>query len=230
MHTASANQARTRWTGEQNPPQGLERMDLKSSPPQSQRPHEHGRRSTAGAIIEQPLRLTADRDTVGPIPKACAGMRYWIVAFRVLSVLGLALWVGGFSFYSTVVIPALHEAIGSVETGYITRGVTNTLNAIGTAALVTCWLSWALDSRSIRRRGIDGRLVLLVASSAILATLVVLHRKMDQQLESTGLAGFYSLHRLYLIASTAHWFVNVGLLTLCCLDRAGRSRTGGTAT
>lgn len=152
-------------------------------------------------------------------------MRYWIIALRVLSILGLALWVGGFSFYSAVVIPALHEAIGSVETGYITQGVTNTLNAIGAAALVSCWVWTVLDTRTNHRHGHRARVALMIASSAILALLIVLHRKMDRHLDSAGLAGFYPLHRIYLMASTAHWLINVGLLALFCCDREKGSET-----
>ncbi len=37
---------------------------------------------------------------------------------------------------------------------------------------------------------------------------------MDGRLESGSLRGFYPLHRIYLIASTAQWLANLGLLAV----------------
>jgi hypothetical protein len=46
----------------------------------------------------------------------------------------LAVWIGGFTFYSGVVIPALHDQFGDAFlVGMVTRRVTDTLNGIGVA-------------------------------------------------------------------------------------------------
>lgn len=148
-------------------------------------------------------------------------MRYLLVGFRVLSLLGLALWVGGFTFYSAVVIPALHETIGSVEGGFVTQNVTNSLNTIGVAVLAACSLAIALEPASARSRGRILRIVLLVTSAVLLVLLIIWHRRMDQHLDSTGLRSFYSLHRVYLVASTAQWLANVALLICFTWDGAG---------
>ena len=52
----------------------------------------------------------------------------------------------------------------------------------------------------------------LWATTVLLFFLIVLHRSMDEWLATSGLRGFYPLHRAYLMASTAQWFVNLGLL------------------
>jgi hypothetical protein len=91
------------------------------------------------------------------------------------------------------------------------------LNAIGGVALVLAGPDRSDGSARVRR----GRAVLLAASAATLAGLVVLHRVMDARLDEGQLAGFYPLHRLYLWTSTIQWLANVGLLGLA----TRRSRT-----
>lgn len=194
-------------------------MDLKSHLRDSQPHHRIDRLAIEPAIME-PSFLSRAGNTVGAGHRATAGMRYWAtVSFRVLSLLGVALWVGGFTFYSAVVIPALDDALGSVDAGFITQGVTNTLNAIGVAALVACsiWMSLELPTsgRLVRRL----RMALVLISALILAFLILWHRRMDQHLDTIGLSGFYRLHRVYLIASTMQWLANLGLLALFGLSK-----------
>jgi hypothetical protein len=117
------------------------------------------------------------------------------------------------------VIPVLHESLGSIETGLITQRVTSSLNLIGAIALVLCWL--AVVSARAKPSGRWGRtrIGLLATSTTLLILLVVLHRVMDQRLDTSGLRGFYPLHRAYLLASTAQWGANVGALLLFASGR-----------
>jgi hypothetical protein len=146
------------------------------------------------------------------------------MVLRFLCVFSLSIWVGGFSFYSAVVIPVLHESFGSLDTGYVTQRVTDYINAAGGVAVALWWLSaWADRSAgaALARRG---RLGLLFTTTVILLGLIGLHGVMDGRLESGSLRGFYPLHRIYLIASTAQWFVNSGLMAVALiLWRDGRS-------
>ena len=144
-------------------------------------------------------------------------MAVWALALRSLSLLALAVWVGGFTFYSAVVIPVLHESMGSVEAGLITQRVTDTLNGIGAAAVVLCCLWAAVERPPYAVRSNRARLGLLAASTALLVVLIALHRVMDRRLETSGLRGFYPLHRAYLLASTAQWAANLGLLLVFAL-------------
>lgn len=134
------------------------------------------------------------------------------LALQLVAWLALAFWVGGFMFYSAVVIPLLHEDLGSIETGYVTQRVTDYLNAAGAAALTIWWLIALVE----RHRGPVGfrraRLGGLLVSTGLLAALVILHRVMDAHLETGSLRGFYPLHRAYLIASTAQWVANLVLM------------------
>ncbi len=153
-------------------------------------------------------------------------MRLLSLSLRFLCLLALSVWMGGFTFYGAVVIPVLHDTLGSLDTGYDTQRVTDYLNAIGVGAVLTWWVAaWA--ERSVGSpRSRRTRLALLVATTTTLLGLIVLHRVMDGRLETGNLRGFYPLHRVYLVASTAQWFANVGLIaSSLVLWREGPSKS-----
>lgn len=139
-------------------------------------------------------------------------MRWRLVLLRFLSLSSLAVWLGGFTFYSAVVIPALHEHLGPSEAGVVTQHVTNTLNGFGAAAVVLWWLLAYCDRRGVSTGAQRWRIALSFLTTALLVGLIALHRLMDERLTSVGLRGFYPWHRAYLITSTAQWVVNLGLL------------------
>jgi hypothetical protein len=124
----------------------------------------------------------------------------------------MSIWLGGFTFYSAVVIPVLHDSLGVAQAGRITQRVTNYINAAGGVTLIFWWLL-AWSERSAKPAfGSAARLALLAGSTIILFVLVSLHLVMDARLESGGRNDFYALHQAYLIASTAQWFTNLGLI------------------
>lgn len=104
------------------------------------------------------------------------------------------------------------DRLRSLDTGYVTQRVTDFLNASGGVAVLVWWAAlWAersLGSLRVRRL----RLGFLAGATLLLVVLIVLHRVMDARLEAGSLRGFYPLHRAYLVASTAQWFLNLGLL------------------
>jgi hypothetical protein len=137
---------------------------------------------------------------------------------RLFYLVALSIWVGGFTFYGAVVIPVLHDHLGSpLDVGLITRQVTDVLNVIGGTTLVAGWLL----TRSQRRSGTDGSRVdrrwygSLGVSTVCLAVLLALHAVMDRKLETGRLAGFYSWHRAYLWISMVQWLANLALLAQC---------------
>jgi hypothetical protein len=139
-------------------------------------------------------------------------MRIRLLVLRWLALVTMSVWLGGFTFHSSVVIPVLDRLIGRVETGFITREVTNYLNGIGVGTVLVWWLLVAAESSSGTTRQRRLRAGALAISTAILFGLVVLHRIMDARLDGGSLRGFYLLHRVYLIASAVQWVANLALL------------------
>ncbi len=137
-----------------------------------------------------------------------------LLVLRFLCLLSLSVWVGGFTFYSAVVIPVLHDSVGSLDTGFVTQRVTDYLNAAGGVTVVLWWLLVWADRPSGLARARRARLGLVAATTVILLGLIGLHRVMDGRLESGSLRGFYPLHRIYLVGSTVQWFANLGLMAV----------------
>ena len=145
----------------------------------------------------------------------------WLM--RLLSLWALAFWLGGFTFYSSVVIAVLHDQLGSpLETGLITQRVTESLNLLGVAAIVLGWLT-ILSKPPIQESGRARRrwaTSLLAVTTICLALLMALHRVLDQRLDAGLMHGFYNLHRLYLWISMVQWVANMALLACwACMGR-----------
>lgn len=68
-------------------------------------------------------------------------MRLRTLVLRVLAAFALDPWIGGFTFYGTVVVPILHEEMDSLQAGGIARRVTGALNLVGLAVLTFAWLA-----------------------------------------------------------------------------------------
>ncbi len=153
-------------------------------------------------------------------------LRNGLVPF--LAIWAMAVWLGGFTFYSTVVIPVLHDQLGSpLETGLVTQDVTDWLNLLGVAAITLAGLGAILEPSGPHSRFRSGLALGLLASTAIcLAALFVLHHQLDRKLESGELTRFYPLHRVYLWISTIQWLANTALLATW--SRSGRSSLTGT--
>ena len=135
---------------------------------------------------------------------------------QMLFLVVLSIYIGGFTFYSVVVIPILHDRLGSAfEAGLVTQRVTIALNRLGAATLAIGWCSFALDAVTRRDGGFGShrsRRWTLLGSSLCLVALMALHRVMDQLLEIGVGTAFYPWHRAYLWVSTVQWVVNLILL------------------
>ncbi len=135
-----------------------------------------------------------------------------LLSLRSLAVLAYAVWVGGFTFYGAAVIPILHDELDRLHAGQITQRVTDWLNLVGLATLLLWWiLAWA-DRRAGTSSSRRIRLGLLGLSTLLLAFLAVDHAILDARLARYGLEGFYGRHRVYLIASTVQWVVNLAMV------------------
>jgi hypothetical protein len=137
-----------------------------------------------------------------------------LLILRWAALVAFAVWFGGFTFYSAVVIPVLHDELGGLGQGGITGEVSNTLNAIGVATVAAWWLVVGVEKSAGEKWARWGRVALLSATTAVLAGLIALHPLMDARLDSGSMRNFYPLHKVYLIASTAQWGLNLALLAV----------------
>jgi hypothetical protein len=147
---------------------------------------------------------------------------YWISQLRqYLVMLVFALWLGGFTFYSVVVVHAGHKVLHSkVRQGFITQIVTNKLNTLGAVTLgLLLWQMLALRQRVASK---VFRLTAWISWSvygAGLAAQVWLHPHMDALLDPatrsvTDDVVFYGWHRWYLIFATVQWVAALVHLSL----------------
>jgi len=133
---------------------------------------------------------------------------YGIGIRRFLVALGLGLWLGGFTFYSAVVIHVGADVLGDHRpVGFITQEVSNWLNLIGSIVLALLLWNMAATWPAATRWRRAGLAVTWLGMSIGLAALVVLHRSLDAVLnadsrEIINYHQFLWLHRFYLAIST----------------------------
>jgi hypothetical protein len=137
---------------------------------------------------------------------------------RLLVLVALLFWQGGFTFYAAVVVPVGQQELGHRRQGLITRQVTNYLNLSGTICLIPlAWDAACSGDRSRARR--RGRWVCWLVLALGLALLVGLHIYLDSLLEPVGFRvldepSFGRAHRAYLWVSTAQWGGAIAYLVL----------------
>lgn len=136
---------------------------------------------------------------------------------RFLVVQALMLWQGGFLFYTSVVVPAGTDVLGSAAAqGAITARVTDALNLCGIAALA--FVAWELAlSRDPNRRRLAARWWCWAVALACQCLLVFLHLMLDYFMDPTRTVvvlrpPFYPVHRIYLWVSTVMWTSGLPLM------------------
>jgi hypothetical protein len=125
-----------------------------------------------------------------------------LVRFSLVS--GLAVWIGGLTFYAAFVVPVGIKMFGSVPQGFATQRATASLNLIGVCVLAmllahairtrcrSFWLTWS-------------------ALALVQALLFLQHGRLtaglDPTTQSINAADFYDQHRLYLLLTAAQWLL-----------------------
>jgi len=147
-------------------------------------------------------------------------MTWFIGTFRrFLFVAAVAFWLGGFTFYTSVVVHIGGRSLGSVRQGFIKQRVTEWLNVAGAIALpLILWNTIAIW----RARGRALRFALAatwVVMALVQVELFALHPMMDRLLDPASkhvldYDRFDRLHYVYLMSSTVQWAA--GLLHVWC--------------
>jgi hypothetical protein len=142
-----------------------------------------------------------------------------ILARRLLLVLALMFWQGGFTFYASVVVPIGRETAGDSTQGDITRQVTLYLNVAGLVALpLLAWdIAAARDASGVRK---SSRWLCWLVMAGTLGYLFWSHEHLGGLLDGTHYerAVFRTHHRIYLWVSTVQWVA--GLLFVALTLRA----------
>jgi hypothetical protein len=137
-----------------------------------------------------------------------------LLLLRWVALASFAVWFGGFTFYSAVVIPVLHDELGGLGQGGITGRVSDTLNVTGVATVAAWWVLVGFERAGGERWARRLRVVLLAVTTAILIGLIALHPVLDERFEVGSMRSFHRLHQVYLIASTVQWGANLALLAV----------------
>ena len=143
---------------------------------------------------------------------------------RFLFIAAVAFWLGGFTFYTSVVIPVGTHTLGSVRQGFITQQVTGWLNVAGAVALPLVFWNMAAVWRARGRAMRFALAATWVVMAVVEIELFVLHPMMDRLLDLRAkhvldYGRFDHLHYIYLMSSTVQWAV--GLIHVWCAG-AGR--------
>ncbi len=142
-----------------------------------------------------------------------------------------ATWFGGFTFYTAIVVPIGTDVLGSSRTqGFVTQQVTNRLNFIGGMTI----LMMLIDLFYFRRTRSKALTIWFVVSTAGIAilwcVLLLVHPMLDALLQPEhdhvlDDERFYSLHRIYLWASTIQWLLCWVWLVLYVRSMSSESET-----
>src|SRR5690606_34269923 len=130
-------------------------------------------------------------------------MRMVLKLFRRYVVLvALMFWMGGFTFYTAVVVPEGTRVLGSpLRQGFITREVTWWLNVSGAVALAILAADVILTHDPSRlRRMSRGTLILLMAGCQgfLFWLWEWLNAMLDPVARTVTSGDFYNAHRVYL--------------------------------
>jgi hypothetical protein len=135
---------------------------------------------------------------------------------RFATVLALAVWFGGFTFYSTAVISTSQEVLHShLRAGLITQQVTNWLNWISLPALAICAGNWLARRTDTRKWWVRIMVASLVVMALMQAGLFIMHGVLDGRIVENQIsddAAFFRLHRIYLALATLQWGATIGYI------------------
>jgi hypothetical protein len=153
------------------------------------------------------------------------------VITRFLTVVALAVWFGGFTFYSTAVIATSQKVLHSqLRAGLITQQVTNWLNLISLPTLAVCAWNWFVCRTDGRRFWVIALGLAVCGMVALQVALFPVHGMLDARIVGHEVAdegGFFRLHRIYLVLSTAQWCATLGYIWAALILWSARVKSGG---
>jgi hypothetical protein len=138
---------------------------------------------------------------------------------RYLTVALLALWIGGFTLYATVVVRAGEAVIGGLKQGYVTQRVTDSINVIAIVCIVFVVIDLIVYRPHLDRWTFRARLAGVLVLIASLTLLYLFHGRMDALLDVETFkrpdrGAFRPLHQVYQLTATFMWLAFMAELGL----------------
>jgi hypothetical protein len=148
---------------------------------------------------------------------------------RYLTLISLMFWLGGFTFYASIVVPIGMDVMkgSALRQGFITRRVATELNVTAAVALSVLLAEVFLTADSSRRRW--ARLGLWSVMALCQVGLFIGHAYLDARLQVKGMIvldseTFRTGHRVYLWTHTVQW--GAGLVFIWLMLRAWAAEDG----
>ncbi len=133
-----------------------------------------------------------------------------LCVWRYLVVLGFALWIGGFTFHTSVTLRVGGDVIGGLAQGYVTQAALGRLHLFAGAMTLLAAIDLAIHWRCMGRiaRGVQCAAAGIMALCLLM--LVSIHGDMSALLDADGMsrpdpAVFAPLHQRYQFFASILW-------------------------
>src|SRR6266542_4754949 len=134
--------------------------------------------------------------------------RAFLMMRRFLVILAIGFWLGGFTFYASVVIHTGHRVFGSrLEVGFLTQQVTRWLNVSSVVGLTVLLWNGLADWKTAKTWLRASLALTWITMVAVQVALFGLHPVLDRMLDVEThqilqQSAFHSVHKLYMNLST----------------------------
>jgi arginine exporter protein ArgO len=130
------------------------------------------------------------------------------------SVAAIVLWLGGFTFYASIVVPIGEQVVGGLPQGYVTQRVTDRINVIGLVMILMIAADIWGHRKHMAKPILWARLVSATVFAVGLVMLVFLHDQMDLLLDMETKSRpdrsvFKPMHQRYQMTMTFMWLATV---------------------
>jgi hypothetical protein len=160
----------------------------------------------------------------------CRGV---LMVRRFLVILAVEFWLGGFTFYASVVIHTGHRVFGSrLEVGFLTQQVTRWLNLSSVVGLIALLWNGLADWKTAKTWLRASLAVTWITMAVVQVALFGLHPVLDRMLDvethqMLQRPAFHSVHKLYMNLSTLQWGAGLLHIWFVLLVWGGRDQLAG---
>lgn len=138
---------------------------------------------------------------------------------RVFTILAVALWFGGFTFYTACVVRVGSKVVGGLTQGYITKQVTEVLEILAAIMAVGVALDIATSWKSVGRWMRISQCTAWLTMAGSTVGIIFIHHNMNALLDASTMAKpnhdlFSPFHQAYQFISTCLWIATVAYVVM----------------